>query len=71
MLRSENRKLRNEVLLAAQEALPGRRLQVDFEHGQWWVTDVDKGGQWSVVDAVGGSSVDGFDFERVTEDEMD
>lgn len=38
-----------------------------FAHGQWWVTCVDCGAQWSVVDATGGNSVDGFDFERVTE----
>ena len=40
-----------------------------FEHGQWWVENRDTGAQWSVVDAEGGSSVDGFDFERVTEGE--
>jgi hypothetical protein len=38
----------------------------DFEHGQWWVTDLDTGAQWSVVDAEGGSSVDGFDFEQIS-----
>jgi hypothetical protein len=40
---------------------------VDFEHGQWWVTHILSGAQWSVVDASGGSSVNGFDFEQVTE----
>lgn len=43
-----------------------RRLAADFEHGQWWVTDLKSGAQWSVVDAEGGESVDGFDFEQVT-----
>jgi len=43
----------------------------DFEHGQWWITNLDTGAQWSVVDAVGGSSVDGFDFEQVTRGEDD
>lgn len=42
-------------------------LQLDFEHGQWWVTILGSGAQYSVVDATGGSSVDGFDFEQVTE----
>jgi hypothetical protein len=41
-------------------------LQADFEHGQWWITCVDCGAQWSVVDAEGGPSVGGFDFELVT-----
>jgi hypothetical protein len=43
------------------------RPQADFEHGQWWITDLESGAQWSVVDATGGRSVDGFDFEPVTE----
>lgn len=38
-----------------------------FEHGQWWVTCGSCGAQWSVCDATGGQSVDGFDFERVSE----
>jgi hypothetical protein len=46
-----------------------RRLAADFEHGQWWVTDLDSGAQWSVCDASGGVAVDGFSFERVTEGE--
>ena len=41
------------------------RYQFDFEHGQWWVTELESGRQWSVVDAEGGQSIDGFDFERV------
>jgi hypothetical protein len=46
-----------------------RDISANFEHGQWWVTQIDTGAQWSVVDAEGGSSVDGFDFEQVTEGE--
>lgn len=45
--------------------------QVDFEHGCWWVTDLVSGAQWAVVDAHGGHSVDGFDFEQVTEGRAD
>ena len=42
-------------------------IQADFEHGQWWITNLETGAQWAVVDAEGGESVDGFDFEQVTE----
>ena len=34
-----------------------------YEHGQWWATCGTA--IWSVVDAEGGESVDGVDFERV------
>ena len=44
-------------------------LKPFFEHGQWWIENVDNGAQYSVVDAEGGASVDGFDFEQVTEGE--
>lgn len=41
-----------------------------FEHGQWWLTLVPTDPEaedelYSVVDAVGGDSVDGFSFERI------
>lgn len=38
-----------------------------FEHGQWWVLVPIGGGEstYSVNDAVGGNSADGFDFEEV------
>jgi hypothetical protein len=36
-----------------------------FEHGQWWITLAD-GAQYSVVDAEGPKTIDGFDFEQVT-----
>lgn len=49
------------------EGIGRKRLGFDFEHGQWWVTDLDTGAQWSVCDAEGDDSVDGFDFERVTQ----
>jgi hypothetical protein len=34
-----------------------------FEHGQWWITHLPSGAQWSVCDA---SGPNGFDFEQVT-----
>lgn len=42
-----------------------------FEHGQWWLTCGSCGAQWSVVDAEGGDSVDGFGFEEVTHGDED
>ena len=36
--------------------------QVDFEHGQWFVTNVETGAQWSVIDTSGG-----LDFEQVSD----
>lgn len=44
-----------------------RRIQIDLEHGQWWVTRLDDGAQWSVVEASGPGSWDGFAFELVTQ----
>lgn len=41
-------------------------LTAVFEHGQWWIVCYC-GAQWSVVDATGGDSVDGFGFEQVSE----
>jgi hypothetical protein len=35
-----------------------------FEHGQWWITTIS-GAIYSVVDAEGKGSVDGFDFEVI------
>ncbi len=47
---------------AARKQLKLRRLQTDFEHGQWCVTDLRSGAQWSAND-----TVYGFDFEQVTD----
>ena len=45
-----------------------RRVCSNFEHGQWWITDLDTGAQWSVCDGVGfeADGFDGFCFELVT-----
>lgn len=56
-------------MMRAARARFGRRavLRPVFEHGQWWLS-VDVGGEeqlYSVVDAVGGRSIDGFDFEEL------
>jgi hypothetical protein len=52
---------------AVAAGIGGAVIQTDFEHGQWWITDIETGAQWSVCDATGGDSVDGFSFEQVTE----
>lgn len=62
-------RMEKRVLVAAEFALKRTRLCADFEHGQWWITDLDTGAQWSVVDAEGKRCVDGFDFEQVTRGE--
>lgn len=74
MLKTETntRTMERRILTAARRSLfPGRRprLAADFEHGQWWVTNLDSGAQWSVVDAAGPGTVDGFDFEQITQGE--
>lgn len=53
------------IMTAARKSLHVRKVQADFEHGQWWIS-LKNGAQYSVVDAEGGPAVDGFDFEMVT-----
>jgi hypothetical protein len=55
--------MERRVRSAARAVLGRRRLQADYEHGQWWITDLDTGAQWSVHDC---SRPAGFDFEQVT-----
>ncbi|MBU1621883.1 MAG: hypothetical protein KJ604_20700 [Gammaproteobacteria bacterium] len=59
--------MERRVLRAAHAILRCPRLQADFEHGQWWITDLRTGAQWSCVDAEGPGTVNGLDFEQVTE----
>lgn len=47
----------------------GRPLQFDYEHGQWWVTNVRTGAQWSAVDATPGVKGTGIDFEQITDED--
>ena len=57
---------------AAVEILRRTDLQVDFEHGQLWVTVNGTGAQYSVNDAEGSVDiVDGFCLEQVTMGEED
>jgi len=73
MLKTETntKRMEKRVLAAARVSLGRRGLGATFEHGQWWVYSVVSGAQWSVVDAEGGPSIDGFDFEQVTMREGD
>lgn len=70
-LRSETntREMGTRVLEAAHEALAISKtdLIASFGYGQWWITQSSTGAQWSVVDAIGFETVDGFGFEQVSE----
>jgi hypothetical protein len=71
MLKTEtNTPAMEKRILQAASALRHRkrRLVADFEHGQWWITDLNSGAQWSVCDD---NSPKGFCFERVTEGDED
>lgn len=66
-LRTEThtRTVERAIRRAAQAQLIGYgRIQADFEHGQWWLTDRDSGAQWSVCDD---NSEWGFCFEQVSQ----
>ena len=60
----------HRVLKAARTRFPRRVLSADFEHGQWWII-LKNGAQYSVVDAEGGPAINGFDFEQVSEGDID
>jgi hypothetical protein len=61
-----------KVMRAAKSRLGSDRYQADFEHGQWWITRLKDGAQWSVVDCQAGiGGVKYLDFEQVTCGEVD
>jgi hypothetical protein len=61
------RPMGKRVLAAARRVLGnGQSYQAGFEHGQWWVSVLGSGAQYSVVDATGANTYDGFGFELVT-----
>lgn len=80
MTETNTQAMRRKVLSAAKYRLGSGRYQADFEHGQWWVTRLGDGAQWSVVDCRGPAAgvgfsaqtkmVDYLDFEQVTEGEQ-
>ncbi len=49
---------------AATCLLKDETWEAAFEHGQWWVI-ANTGASWSVVDAIGAGTIDGFDFEQL------
>lgn len=62
----QNSQMQNRIIRAFQAKHDDRTIGAVYEHGQWWVHDFDNGAQWSVIDAEGPGTVDGFDFELVT-----
>lgn len=48
-----------------KEAKPHGGADIFFEHGQHYVSCKDCGAQWSVNDAEGYGSIDGFSFEEI------
>jgi hypothetical protein len=52
---------------AAWSGIPARDFQTDFEHGQWWVTALRTGKQWSVCDSEPGP----FCYEQVSQGDED
>ena len=72
-LRTETntQKVRWQVYDAARVILGNNNITTVFEHGQWWICDPNTGAQWSVCDAEGGDSIDGFCLEQVTPPDED
>jgi hypothetical protein len=70
--RANGRSTRRTVTVAGGRIETRARYNADFEHGQWWITDLDTGDQWAVNDAEGSEAngengvFDGFCFEQVT-----
>ncbi len=67
MTETQTETMRRKVITAARQMLGPAKYQADFEHGQWWVTRVADGAQWSVVDCMTEDRVDYLDFEQVTQ----
>ena len=61
---TNTRKMETQIRRAFANKFPHGRAKSVFEHGQWWMLAGDA--IWSVVDAEGIDTVDGFDFERVS-----
>ena len=61
--------MQKKVLTAARKKFRQRKnIEAVFEHGQWWIVREGTGGlteYYSVCDAEGPGSVNGFSFEMV------
>ncbi len=67
MTETNTEAMRLRVLRTAKYRLGKGKYQADFEHGQWWVTRLADGAQWSVVDCeTQERGVAYLDFEQVT-----
>lgn len=62
---TNTRVVERRILRAVRFRFGRGPYQLDFEHGQWWVTRLRTGRQWSVVDCHA-NGVDYLDFELVT-----
>jgi len=71
MTETQTENMRRKVLTAARHMIGPGKYQADFEHGQWWVTRLADGAQWSVVDCMTQDRVDYLDLELVTRGEED
>ena len=63
--------VRAHVLRAAKHKLGRGKYHATFEHGQWWVTRLKDGAQWSVVDCLSTAELPYLDFEQVTQGDSD
>jgi hypothetical protein len=74
MLNAERntKSMEKRVLKMARKMLGTRNVSAFFEHGQWLVFNLKTGAQYSVVDAEGPNTIDGFDLEQISDgDEFD
>ena len=60
----QNTRLIERKIAAAARVKGYRGFDLEFEHGHWWLI-LKTGEAFDVVDAEGGNSVNGFDFESV------
>ena len=67
---TNTRAMRDEVYTAAMQDLNVSDIQVDFEHGQWFVTQLSTGAQWSVHDAESNGN-EYFEFDQISEGDDD
>ena len=65
MTETDTPAMHNRVLRVARRRF-GANVQADFEHGQWWVTVLGTGAQYSVIDCQTAEGVDYLDFEQVS-----
>lgn len=63
--------VKEQVLKAFRARYGVRKIDGFYEHGQWWINDRRNGAQWSVCDAEGYGSTNGFCFEQVTNGDDD